>query len=217
MKKILVLSLIFVLLITGCKNNNKSEDTIPPTIEYKKELTTTEGTEIDLLKDVKVNDNTGGYIKATVEGKYDFSKEGTYKLKYVAIDSSGNKTEEEFTLHVKKEVKYKVFGNTTLHFGKYKMEGDIPENYNGVITINADGTASSTGYYYNSKGNFVKSDLTGTWSFEKESIGGLAGAPWENIKVDGIHFSWSNGEKLGFGVSDKYFGDQFHGYRWYSY
>lgn len=97
------------------------------------------------------------------------------------------------------------------------MEGDFPSKYTGIITINADGTATSTGYYYSSKGEFVKKNLEGTWKLEEDSIGGLAGAPWENVKVDGIHFSWSNGEKLSYGLSDKYFGDQFHGYQWYSY
>lgn len=78
-------------------------DTQAPTIEYKKELSTTEGTKIDLLKDVKVSDNSKEEIKATIEGDYNFDKEGTYNLKYVAIDSSNNKIEEEFTLKVNKK------------------------------------------------------------------------------------------------------------------
>lgn len=75
-------------------------DTQAPTIEYQKELTTTAGTEIDLLKDVKVSDNSNEEIKATIDGTYDFNNEGTYNLKYVAVDSSNNKKEEEFTLKV---------------------------------------------------------------------------------------------------------------------
>ena len=77
-------------------------DTQAPTIEYKKELSTNVGTKIDLLKDVKVSDNSKEEIKATIEGEYNFDNEGTYKLKYVAVDSSNNKTEEEFTLIVNK-------------------------------------------------------------------------------------------------------------------
>lgn len=75
-------------------------DTQSPTIEFTKELTTTVGTEIDLLKDVKVSDNSKEEIEATVEGDYSFDSEGTYNLKYVAVDSSNNKCEEEFTLAV---------------------------------------------------------------------------------------------------------------------
>ncbi len=78
-------------------------DTQAPIIECKKELTTIAGTEIDLLKDVKITDNSKEEIKASVEGEYDFKKDGTYNLKYVAIDSSNNKTEEEFTLKVNKK------------------------------------------------------------------------------------------------------------------
>ena len=78
-------------------------DTQAPVIEYQKELSTTAGTSIDLLKDVKVSDNSKEEIQASVEGEYNFDNEGTYILKYVAIDSSSNKTEEEFTLIVNKK------------------------------------------------------------------------------------------------------------------
>ena len=91
-------------------------DTAKPTIEFKKDLSTTVGTKIDLLKEVKVKDNSNEEIKATVEGKYDFNKAGTYKLKYVAVDSSNNKTEEEFTL--------KVEDITTKFIGKYIAKGE---------------------------------------------------------------------------------------------
>ena len=81
----------------------KIVDTQAPTIEYNKELSTNVGTKIDLLKNVKVSDNSKEKIKATVEGEYDLKKEGTYKLKYVAKDSSNNITEKEFTLKVNKK------------------------------------------------------------------------------------------------------------------
>ncbi len=84
------------------------KDTTMPVIEYQKELTTTVGTTIDLLKNVKVTDNSLEEIKATVEGDYDFNKEGTYNLKYVASDSSNNKKEEEFTLKVNKKEEKKT-------------------------------------------------------------------------------------------------------------
>lgn len=78
-------------------------DTQKPTIEYQKELTTTVGVKIDLLKDIKISDNSKEEIRATIEGEYDINKEGTYNLKYVAVDSSNNKVEEEFTLKVNKK------------------------------------------------------------------------------------------------------------------
>jgi D-alanyl-D-alanine carboxypeptidase len=75
-------------------------DTTPPEIEYKEKLETETGRKIDLLKNVKVTDNSKETIKATVEGDYNFNKVGTYNLKYVAKDSSGNETKKDFTLTV---------------------------------------------------------------------------------------------------------------------
>ena len=78
-------------------------DTKAPIIEFKKELTTIIGTKIELLSDVKVTDNSKEDIKVIVEGEYDFNKEGIYNLKYIAVDSSGNKAIEEFILKVNKK------------------------------------------------------------------------------------------------------------------
>ncbi len=86
-------------------------DTQAPTIQYTKELSTNVGTKIDLLKNVKVSDNSKEEIKATIEGDYNFDNEGTYNLKYVAVDSSNNKTEEEFTLKVNKPTCNKKSGS----------------------------------------------------------------------------------------------------------
>lgn len=78
-------------------------DTIAPMIEYKKEIEATVGEKIDLLKDVKVRDNSNENINVHIEGTYDINKEGVYSLKYIAVDSSNNKKEEAFTLTVKKK------------------------------------------------------------------------------------------------------------------
>jgi len=70
-------------------------DTEKPSISYKKELETTEGVEIDLLKDIKAEDNSKEEIKVSIEGDYNFKTLGEYKIYYVAKDSSGNETKEE--------------------------------------------------------------------------------------------------------------------------
>lgn len=75
-------------------------DTIAPEIKCEKELSTIANKEIDLLNNVKVTDNSNEEIKVLIEGDYDLKKEGVYKLKYVAKDSSENITNEEFTLKV---------------------------------------------------------------------------------------------------------------------
>lgn len=80
-----------------------------PTIKYTKELETEEGKELDLLKDVIVEDNSREKITPTIEGEYDFNKAGEYKLFYVAKDSSKNEAREEFILKVtEKKIEKKV-------------------------------------------------------------------------------------------------------------
>lgn len=88
------------------------KDNEKPVIKYKEELETDEGKEIDLLKDVIVEDNSKEKITPRVEGEYDFKKPGEYKLYYIAKDSSNNETKEEFTLRIKeKKVEKRVESN----------------------------------------------------------------------------------------------------------
>ena len=92
------------------KNNfNKKEkyhfkiniiDTTKPIIENQKEITTHQGKNIDLLKNIKVTDNSHEEIPIKIEGTYDINVVGEYKLKYIAKDSTGNTTTKEFILKV---------------------------------------------------------------------------------------------------------------------
>ena len=79
------------------------EDREGPTIAYKDTITITAGSKVDLLSGVTATDNSGEDIKVNVEGDYVTSKEGTYELKYVAKDSSGNVTKKDFKLVVNKK------------------------------------------------------------------------------------------------------------------
>ena len=109
------------IVITNYFNHDKSfeyyvtiVDTKKPVIEFKKEIVVTLGDEVDLLKDVKVSDNSLEELKASVSGDYDLKKVGNYKLKYKVKDKSGNEALEEFTLVVKdkpKEDKKVVINN----------------------------------------------------------------------------------------------------------
>ena len=81
------------------------KDVTKPSITFKENLSTTEGVKIDLLKDVTVKDDSNEKIEVKVEGKYDFSKVGTYNLEYVAKDSSGNEAREKFALKVNEKPK----------------------------------------------------------------------------------------------------------------
>lgn len=71
-----------------------------PNITFTDHLKTEVGNEIDLLKGVYATDNSNEEITVTVEGVYDIKTVGDYPLKYVAYDSSLNKTEEDFILSV---------------------------------------------------------------------------------------------------------------------
>lgn len=83
-----------------------------PKIIFKNELESEIGEEIDLLKDVTVEDNSKENIIPQVEGEYDINKSGDYKLYYIAEDTSGNKAKEKFILHIKeKNVEKQITSN----------------------------------------------------------------------------------------------------------
>ena len=122
-------------------------DTIKPVIECKKEISTYVGSDIDLLKDVKVSDNSLEDIKAVVKGNYDIKKEGEYKLKYEAKDSSNNKEEVDFVLKVVNDPNNRTF-TTSKGFNGKVVDGvtyidgilianktySLPSNYGSGIT-----------------------------------------------------------------------------------
>lgn len=84
-------------------------DTQAPVIEAKKEITSYVSNNVDLLKDVKVMDNSKEEIKASVIGEYDKNKAGKYNMKYEAIDSSGNKGEYDFILNIVSDPNNRTF------------------------------------------------------------------------------------------------------------
>lgn len=142
-------------------------DTTKPVIKYKKELTTTIGNKIDLLKDVVVTDNSGEKISVEINGEYDFNKVGKYTLKYVAVDSSGNKSEEEFILDIlKATIKYKGYyaQSSPSISGGYQFNSDGTFNY--FYQFCELGEACGAGLQegvYEIKGNKIFAKTTGTY------------------------------------------------------
>ena len=102
-------------------------DTTKPIIEFESELSTTIGNEINLLERVQVSDNSLEELSVNVSGDYNFNVVGTYNLKYVVTDSSGNTTEEEFILKVNNAtIKYNGYyahSSSTLS-GSYQFKND---------------------------------------------------------------------------------------------
>ena len=100
------------------KFNVEIIDTTKPVIEAKKEIKVYVGNNVDLLKDVKVNDNSKEEIKAKVVGDYDINKVGEYKLKYQAQDTSGNTGEYDFILNIISDPNNMVFTTSKGFSGK---------------------------------------------------------------------------------------------------
>jgi len=123
------------------------KDTISPVIESKDEMTIYVSKDVDLLKDVKVTDNSEEDILIKVTGEYDIDKVGEYKLKYVAEDSSGNIGDREFTLKVVSDPNNRTFKtskgyNAVVKNGVTYIDGilianksySLPSNYGNGLT-----------------------------------------------------------------------------------
>lgn len=138
-------------------------DTTKPEIESPKELTTIIGSNINLLENVVVKDNSNEEIIATVEGEYDINKEGTYNLKYVATDSSGNEISKDFSLVVK-SINLKKGFYEAKNKGKYNTV-TIKDNFISIsYNVGGDELGGHGGYVqygtYKITGNKLIATLT---------------------------------------------------------
>lgn len=104
-----------------------------PTISFKEKISITEGDKIDLLKYVKVEDNSKENITPEVIGEYDVNKVGTYNLRYKATDSSNNTSEVMFKLLVKAKPK-----ETTKKTSKKKYYIKYNKTLNVVMVYGLD-------------------------------------------------------------------------------
>ena len=112
-------------------------DTIQPEIEYNEKITITEGEKVDLLKDIKVTDNSNEKITPEVIGEYDTNKKGNYELHYKAKDSSGNEKLVAFTLIVKEKKSTNTSTKTT-STNKNKYYIKVNKTLNVVIVYGLD-------------------------------------------------------------------------------
>lgn len=74
-------------------------DKIKPTILVK-DITIQKDKEIDLINNFLCGDNYDIKPNCYIEGEYNINEPGTYQLKYIAEDSSKNKSEKNFNLNV---------------------------------------------------------------------------------------------------------------------
>lgn len=65
-----------------------------PNIDGVKDITIYVNNDVDLLKNIKVTDNSHDTVDIKVDGEYNLKKVGEYKLSYVATDKSNNETKK---------------------------------------------------------------------------------------------------------------------------
>lgn len=104
-------------------------DNIPPMISYLKSKTIYTDFEDDLAKSIFCGDNYDPNPKCTIEGEYDTKTPGTYNLKFIGEDSSGNKSSNNFTLNVKKRPKSS--GSNNYKPTKYTDFNEIKSKHQG--------------------------------------------------------------------------------------
>lgn len=157
-----------------------------PSIIFSKELTIEEGENIDLLKDVKVEDNSQEKITPSVEGNYDINEPGKYQLYYVAKDSSDNEAKEEFTLIVK-EKKKESSQNDSLSNHQETKTFTTSKGFKGVIK---DGITYIDGYLIVNKTYSLPSSYgTSLTSTTKNAFNKMQAA----AKLDGINIYIASG------------------------
>lgn len=99
------------------------------------------------LDGITVSDNSGRNIEINVQGEYDTENVGEYKLYYIAVDESGNKASEEFSLIVKENKNVKVSKTS---------KGYTLKKYYGITYIDNIIIANKT---YSLPSNFVPNNL----------------------------------------------------------
>lgn len=80
--------------------NIQVEDTTPPIVWLGSSYSITTKFDSTLEEKIMCADDHDDEPSCKVEGEYDTKKAGSYKVKFVAEDSSGNRTEIPFTLNV---------------------------------------------------------------------------------------------------------------------
>lgn len=79
------------------------KDMTPPVMMWVGNVVIKKGDKFNYKNRLLCVDNYDKSVNYIVSGEYDLNKLGKYNLKYVAVDSSGNKTEKKFTLTVVEE------------------------------------------------------------------------------------------------------------------
>lgn len=158
-----------------------------PIISGVKDLTVYVNSEVDLLKNIKVTDNSNDEIKVIVKGEYSMKKAGEYKLSYVAIDNSNNETTEDFKLIVKEREVTKPSASEMVEFGT-TSKGYIIKKINDVYYINDILIANKT---YGLPSSYAPGGLTSLFKTAFNSMKSDASNQGINLKIISDYRSYS--------------------------
>lgn len=113
-------------------------DTISPTIDVEGELALSINSSTDIKNLISISDNSGENIIPVIEGDYDVTKIGEYKITIKATDSSNNLSSKEVTLRVlDNKVAYNSDGS--LKDGIYgTAKGYIVKVENSIATVDGN-------------------------------------------------------------------------------
>ena len=174
----------------------KVEDKTPPEITGNEDKTITVGDTIDIKANVKATDNVDGEVEVKVEGNVDTNTEGQYKIKYIAEDKSGNKTEKENTITVnKKQEEVKTSTNTNTSTNTKSNTKSTTSNSKTINTTSAKKTSTK-------KSSTSKSTSSSKKSNDKEDTPGIGGA-WGN-EGDVFHVETVPGTETYYGYGGKH-------------
>ena len=125
-------------------------DKTNPILEVKSEIIEIEeDTEINLLDNVTVTDNSKEELEVKIEGEYDIKLSGEYKVKLVSEDSSKNKTEKDFTIIVKEKPVEQPKQNSIVN----TLPKNNSNNQSSKPSNNKDNVSSNTQNSLNNQSN----------------------------------------------------------------
>ena len=169
-----------VLIIEGEEKNYDFEvkvvDTKAPTINMESEVNVLLGNTSKIEDMAKVSDNSGKF-KTQIKGNYDAKKAGSYKLRLIATDNSGNKAEKEIKINV---------------IDMDQTEGDMSfVTGKGFKLTRVDGLTSIDGILIVNN-SFSLPESYGIGAIQKDTY-----AEFNNLltdaRTDGVHFSLLSG------------------------
>jgi len=105
-----------------------------PSIEGVKNITIYVNNDVDLLKNIKVIDNSHDKVEIKVNGEYNTKKIGEYELSYIATDKSNNEEKKDFKLIVKEKEVENQSKNESIIVGTTSKGYEVKKE-NGIYYI----------------------------------------------------------------------------------